>query len=511
MTQTRPAQRETPEPLDPTGIHPHDREAEQATLSCCLLDATGATLDLVRAIPLGPEDFFPEPHQILFRAMLALRTAAQPIDLVTVGGWLRDHGRYEQIGAGYLVETLNAAPAAAHWQAYASTVRRKAVQRRGLEILKLGAAELALANGTSPALVKHYAEQLAALEGPEPVEEYESLTGADLATDEPPLSYLVEALGLVDGGGPPHMIAGAGYSGKTMLAQDLLLCLASGHPVWGAYGVGGPRRVIHVDMEQGRKLTKLRYKRLAFAKGIALEGVGDALRVIIHPKNLRLTPAHWKRWRSLMDGRDAMVVDSLRVAAAGLDENSSEFRESLDMLGALSNETGCRVFPIHHLRKSQPDSEGMMQEMLRGSSAIFEALDCCLMLRKQDQEAVVVHQTKARSHGEDAPPFSIRITDVPGPNGQRKWGLRVSVAGIELVHQQREEAKRQRELAAERATIARIEASLREHPGQTADELAMRTKLRKQAVIRVLLDFAGIIVESRASDGGRPAKTYRLT
>ena len=180
------------------------------------------------------------------------------------------------------------------------------------------------------------------------------------------------------------------------------------------------------------------------------------------------------------------------------------------MIGALSNETKCRVIVIHHLRKESKDGGALLQELIRGSSAIFEALDCCLLLKKRDNEDVTVHQVKARSHGESAEPFSATISDVEGPDGQRKWGLRVAVAGIERVEEQRRTAMAALEAKEARSLEARIRASLLERPDSTLEEIAHRVHARERAIRGALLDMP-VERGQRASGGGRPMVTYRMS
>jgi hypothetical protein len=464
-------------------------------------------------------DFTDAKLAMIWGACLEAKGRGHRADPVMVATCLRGHGSLDEVGGlDALSAMANAVavlePGPEESRGHASMIRTRSIERRVLDIVRTGAADLEKANGTTTALAARLAGELSLLTASS-VERprFEILTGADLAIEEPPLTYLVEALGLVDGAGPPHMIAGAGYSGKTMICQDMLLSMASGRHVWGAYGVSRPRRVIHVDLEQGRQLTKLRYRRLALARGIELESLGDMLEVVCYPKGLRLTPDHWRDWQHLMVGRDSMLIDSVRVAAAGLDENSSEFRESLDMLGSLSKETSCRAIGIHHLRKESKEAGPMQQELLRGSSAIFEALDACLILKKRDGEDVTLSQAKARSRGECIDPFSILITDVPGPSGHRKWGLRVSVAGLEHVEEQRRATAEAASAKETRSLETRIRSALSARPDQTADEIAHRIRARKQAVIGALLDMA-VTTSTRESDpecGGRPRRIYRLT
>src|SRR5437899_12619435 len=110
--------------------------------------------------------------------------------------------------------------------------------------------------------------------------------------------------------------------------QSLALSIAAGRPVWGAYG-SQRRRVVHVDLEQGDRLTRRRYQRIARAMGVDLAPLGDALALAAMPP-IALTSACADAWREIMTGRDLLIVDSLRAATAGADENDSGIRAGLD-------------------------------------------------------------------------------------------------------------------------------------------------------------------------------------
>lgn len=106
-----------------------DLRAEEAVLSNVMLDAS--LLDEVRVF-LRAEQFASEAMRRTFEAVCGLRDASQPIDIVTVGTWLKDQGRIEQVGGmATLTEVLAAAPAlgSAQVNAYARSVRDRWVRR----------------------------------------------------------------------------------------------------------------------------------------------------------------------------------------------------------------------------------------------------------------------------------------------------------------------------------------------------------------------------------------------
>lgn len=111
-------------------VPPHDLDAEAAVLSSLLLDP--AALDVVRE-RLEPKHFYAEAHQRISEAAYALADAGQPVDVVSVASWLREHGRLQHVGGiEYLAQISDATPAVAHVGHHADTVRTKARTRRVL-------------------------------------------------------------------------------------------------------------------------------------------------------------------------------------------------------------------------------------------------------------------------------------------------------------------------------------------------------------------------------------------
>lgn len=313
------------------------------------------------------------------------------------------------------------------------------------------------------------------------------LDGVAIAVPIPSVPCLVPEIGLVAGGGATHMVAGYGYSGKTLSLQAMALSLAAGRPVWGAYA-GQRSRVVHVDFEQGDRLTRRRYQRLAAAMGVELPSLGDALGLAVMPQ-LSLTRDHFVQWRDLMAGRDLCIIDSLRAAAGGQDENSSEIRGCLDMLGELSEATQCRPALIHHSRKPQRDDPGG-RFAIRGSSAIYDACDCVYLFGATKGEPVSVEQAKARTQGDSIPDFALSIADVE-IDGDLRAGLRVQVHGHELVDERRVAKTHAAQAAQARRDADSVREAITGRPGITAGELRGVTHLSGDRVAAALLLLRG--------------------
>jgi len=324
------------------------------------------------------------------------------------------------------------------------------------------------------------------------------LDGAALAAPLPPLAYLVREIGMVAGSGAPHLLAGYGFVGKTIVAQALLLSLASGRTVWGGFAPSGLRRVLHVDCEQGERLTRRRYQRLAYGMGVDLAFLGDALAVAVMPP-ITLAPTHARAWGDLMTGRDVIVVDSLRAATPGADENASEIRAAIDMLGVASEATGCRAIIVHHARKPSADDPGG-RYALRGSSAIFDACDGAYLCSAAKGEPIAVEMVKARSHGEPCEPLALVIEDVASAEDP-KAGLRIAAYGQELLASQRAH----RENAERTARVARDAVAARDaiakHPGIGVRELRQLAGLSGDRLAMALASLGEAIEVCQIAQG----------
>lgn len=249
----------------------------------------------------------------------------------------------------------------------------------------------------------------------------------DLWGELPEIDWLVKDLDIAPGA--PTMLAGYGYSGKTMAAQALAVSVATGTAYWGAGPLTRPEpgKVVHVDFEQGRLLTAKRYQRLARGMRAPLDVLRSNLQVAALP-TMKLDEARAEAaLLELCKGARLCVVDSLRAAAPTLDENSSEIRSVLDLMTRVSEATGCAFLVIHHAKKSNGERRGL--ESARGSSAIFDGCSSVLIFDKEGEGAeagpIEVAHVKARNTGRCADRFQLRIEDTAD------GGLRLVSAVVE--------------------------------------------------------------------------------
>jgi replicative DNA helicase len=107
---------------------PHSIEAEQSVLGGLMLENN--RLDTVLEV-VSEQDFYRQDHRLIFRMMLNLQEASQPLDVITLSEELHKHDQLDRIGGlGYLVEMANNTPSAANIVAYAKIVRERSTLRQ---------------------------------------------------------------------------------------------------------------------------------------------------------------------------------------------------------------------------------------------------------------------------------------------------------------------------------------------------------------------------------------------
>ncbi len=113
---------------EPESILPHSIEAEQAVLGGLILD--NSRLDAV-AEQMSEVDLFKEDHRQIYRMMIKLSEADQPLDVITLAEELHKHDQLDAVGGlGYLTELASNTPSATNIGAYARIVRERSTLRQ---------------------------------------------------------------------------------------------------------------------------------------------------------------------------------------------------------------------------------------------------------------------------------------------------------------------------------------------------------------------------------------------
>lgn len=398
-----------------TIVPPHDLDAEAAVLSATMLDPSA----IDRVAGLRPEHFYSEAHRRIFEAALAVHAMGSPVDTTTVSDRLRATRRMSQVGGmPYIASILDATPAPANVGAHAAIIRDHAARRQLSERLARLSARC-LDPGSD---VERIATEAASAIEPTSRGASPILTTEDLYAPSTSASWLVRDLGIAPGA--PSFFVGQGFVGKTLSLMSLGVSVATGREIWGRFLPSRRGRVLHIDAEQGRRVTSRRFQRLVAGIGASRAELADRWGCIVLPAwNLTSSDAY-DRFSRASDGYDLVILDSLKNLTPGVEENSSAIRDYLGVLTRVSEATGAVFFAIHHAGKSDPKGQRARKEMGRGSSAIFDEAQSYFVATGEKGAPFLVSHEKDRERGETCEDFSLGIEDVT-IGDDPKGGLRV--------------------------------------------------------------------------------------
>lgn len=371
---TRPAPIVRVAPRDTAGqLPPHDLDAERALVAC----AYHAPAVLEAAAPkVAPGDFYGDQHATIWRALLSLRAEGEPTDdAPTLIRRLRESASAETCtyATRIVVDDTGYTGTVAHAERYVEAVASMARRRR--KIVAAQRAEATLRDTTDADAEARAVELLAEVTGDvEAVDRSAGLHITDPFEGElPAVEWTVPGLELSPG--RPSVFAGYSGEGKSFAAYALAVALAAGRPIWGEFPVPSPKRVLIVDMEQGKRPTLARIRRLA--KGIGLrpehfrDGDGTSrLQVRSLPRVSLLAADAHEQVERLTAGFDLVIFDSLKKLIPGADENSAEVEAYTRKLFEVSEATRRAFLVIVHTGKAKEGRSGVSLESLRGSSAM---------------------------------------------------------------------------------------------------------------------------------------------
>lgn len=295
-----------------------------------------------------------------------------------------------------------------------------------------------------------------------------------LTKQRPPKAWLVPDLRIASG--RPNIITAVSGTGKSYVAQSILMALATGQPVWGKLPVARKCRVLHIDYEMGDEDTPLRYQALARGMGYDTDALEQNLVLAAMPRvNLKHDKAE-QAFEDLVREHEAecVLIDSLLAACPGVDENVSNIREYLDILNRVSARTKTAMLVIHHSGKGETTA-------LRGASAIKDASGVVYQLVPKGRalELSPFKRAGAPSYESERGPLSVEIVSVP-------CGIEPGMA-VRLVDRDTAAARAEHDSRAEDAALdARILEQVRQ---AGSDGIAVsKLKGKRAADIRGALD-----------------------
>lgn len=219
---------------------------------------------------------------------------------------------------------------------------------------------------------------------------------ADLKSPIHRQSWLIERLWTHQAVG---IIGGSPKSGKTWLALEMAVSVASGSPCLDTFPVLSPGPVLLYAAEDTAADLRIRVETLARLHKVDF----DRLDVhMITVDSLRLDSVeHQDRLEStLFVYKPAMLILDPLVRVHAIDENvAGQVSMLLGYLRSLQRKTGAAIALIHHVRKNTSPT-GAAGNSLRGSGDLYAWLDSFLYLRMhQGQRTLSAEHRSAPAFG----------------------------------------------------------------------------------------------------------------
>lgn len=233
-------------------------------------------------------------------------------------------------------------------------------------------------------------------------------------------AWLVEELWSA---GAVGVIGGAPKSGKTWLALEITVAVASGRPCLGRYPVPQPGPVLVYAAEDSPLQVRDRLRGLAQARGAEFADLD--VRLILEPA-LRLDfRQDVARLRvTLSRHRPRLLVLDPYVRLQRVDENDATAVSGvLGTLRELSRVYEVAIVLVHHMRKSAGDLPG---QALRGSSDLHAWGDSNLYLGRRQKELTLRIEHRAAA---SPPPVELELVSGEGPT---RLEVRAVVAQVPL-------------------------------------------------------------------------------
>jgi len=226
-----------------------------------------------------------------------------------------------------------------------------------------------------------------------------------------PQSWLIDRLWTHQAVG---VIGGSPKSGKTWLALEMAVSVASGRPCFDTFTVASPGPVLLYAAEDSAMALRSRLETLARLHKIDFERLNVH---VITIDSLRLDqPDHQDRLESTLHAYKPtlLVLDPL-VRVHGIDENvAGQVAALLGYLRSLQRNAGTAIALVHHVRKNA-SAAGNAGYSLRGSGDLYAWLDSFLYLRMhQGQRTLSAEHRSAPAFGPIA--LELAQSDPMGPH-----------------------------------------------------------------------------------------------
>lgn len=225
--------------------------------------------------------------------------------------------------------------------------------------------------------------------------------------------WLIEGLWTAEAVG---VIGGQPKSGKTTLALDMAVSVASASPCLGTFPVHTPGPVLLYAAEESAATLRCRLQTITSLRGLAFEQL-DVRVIVTNSLRLDRSDDQARLDATITFHRPALLILDPLIRIHMADENaSSDIAALLGYLRALQRKCGTAIALVHHVRKQVSSTTGAGYS-LRGSSDLYAWLDSFLYLRKnRDQLTLSAEHRSAPPLG----PLQLELASHPDAGVQLK-------------------------------------------------------------------------------------------
>ncbi len=237
------------------------------------------------------------------------------------------------------------------------------------------------------------------------VEPFPIVRVAHITTHTPEPAWMIASLW---GEQAVGFIGGTPKSGKTWLALELAVAVASGRPCLGRFAVPEPGPVLLYSAEDGAADVRRRVAAIARAREVDLSRL--AVGLIREPMLQLDRPGHQLRLEATLAAvrPRLLVLDPLVRLHRGDENSAADISALLGFLRGLQREHGVAIAVVHHVRKSA--SSGQPGQALRGSGDLHAWSDSNLFLlhRNNRLELHAEHRNHPAPH-----PLAVELATGP--------------------------------------------------------------------------------------------------